>query len=86
LDAVRRILDQTQRRGAALPRHIVLLHRSRQCNCPRLLRDLFSGDGRIAKRLVLAEQDRPTGWLWAAGDGERLAGEPAGRQLELQWA
>ncbi|MGD0769185.1 MAG: MBL fold metallo-hydrolase [Tepidisphaeraceae bacterium] len=79
LDTVRRILDQADRRGAALPRHIVLLHRSRQCNCPRLLRDLFGADGRIGKRLVLAEQDRPTGWLWARS-------EPACVQLELHWA
>jgi phosphoribosyl 1,2-cyclic phosphodiesterase len=79
LDMVQRILDQAGRRAAALPRHIVLLHRSRQCNCPRLLRHLFGGDGRIAQRLVLAEQDRPTGWLSAAP-------EPNGVQLELQWA
>ena len=86
LEAVRRILDQADRRGAALPRHIVLLHRSRQCNCPRLLRRLFSGDRRIAQRLVLAEQDRPTGWLWAPTGAESRAPQPPGSQLVLQWA
>lgn len=79
LDAVRQILDQAQRRGQALPGHIVLLHRSRQCNCPKLLRELFSSDRRIGRRLVLAEQDRPTPWLPARQ-------RPVFRQLELQWA
>jgi phosphoribosyl 1,2-cyclic phosphodiesterase len=78
LEAVRRILDQAQRRGEALPRHIVLLHRSRQCNCPALLRDLFSADARIETRLVLAEQDRPTSWL-------RITPSPAFRQMELSF-
>jgi phosphoribosyl 1,2-cyclic phosphodiesterase len=75
LSAVRQIMDQSRR----LPKHIVLLHRSRQCNCPRLLRELFSADERMRDRLVLAEQDRATGWL-CAGD------QPVHRQLELQWA
>jgi phosphoribosyl 1,2-cyclic phosphodiesterase len=79
LDAVREILDQSQVRGRRLPKHIILLHRSRQCNCPQLLRDLFSADERMQNRLVLAEQDRATGWL-SAGD------EPVQMQLELQWA
>ena len=79
LAAVRQILDQAQLRGHSLPKHIILLHRSRQCNCPRLLRDLFGADERISSRLVLAEQDQPTGWLSAAG-------QRAFAQLELQWA
>lgn len=79
LDAVRRILDQAQRQGGELPRHIVLLHRSRQCNCPKLLRELFSADRRIGQRLVLAEQDRPTPWLGAKS-------RPVYSQMELQWA
>jgi phosphoribosyl 1,2-cyclic phosphodiesterase len=79
LDAVRQILDRCQKDGEELPRHIVLLHRSRQCNCPRLLRKLFSSDRRIAPRLILAEQDRATSWLWARPQ------RGAGAQLELQW-
>jgi phosphoribosyl 1,2-cyclic phosphodiesterase len=79
LGAVREILDQSQVRGRRLPKHIILLHRSRQCNCPQLLRELFSADERMQNRLVLAEQDRATSWL-SAGD------QPAFGQLELQWA
>jgi phosphoribosyl 1,2-cyclic phosphodiesterase len=79
LDAVREILNQSQVRGRRLPKHIILLHRSRQCNCPQLLRELFGADERMQNRLVLAEQDRATTWL-SAGD------RPVLRQLELQWA
>jgi phosphoribosyl 1,2-cyclic phosphodiesterase len=78
LAGVRQILDRSRRRGLALPRHIVLLHRSRQCNCPNLLRDLFSRDERIAPRLLLAEQDRPTDWLRTTSDYPH-------RQLEIDW-
>lgn len=80
LEAVRKILDQRNTNRRDLPRHIVLLHRSRQCNCPQLVRGLFSTDARIANRLTLAEQDQPTTWLRAAGEENFL-----GRQLELQW-
>jgi phosphoribosyl 1,2-cyclic phosphodiesterase len=78
LETVQQILDQTHRQRRLLPKHIVLLHRSRQCNCPNLLRELFSSDPRIADRLVLAEQDCATGWL-SAHD------RPVYSQLELQW-
>jgi hypothetical protein len=79
-DAVRRVLNRCQARGAPLPEHIVLLHRSRQCNCPDLLRTFFSGDERIAARLVLAEQDQRTEWLRAAREQPFVGG-----QLELAW-
>ena len=59
LAAIKQILDRAQR----LPDHIVLLHRSRQCNCPKLVRKLFCKDARIAPRLVLAEQFERTHWL-----------------------
>ncbi len=59
-DAVRRIVNE----GCdGSPRHIVLLHRSAQCNCPDLVRELFSQDARIAARLTLAEQRRCTPWM-----------------------
>jgi hypothetical protein len=64
----------------ALPQHVVLLHRSRQCNCPELLRSLFSRDARIASRLTLAEQYSRTEWI-RAGNSNPLAGE----QLQLAW-
>ena len=63
--ALQAMLDlTTQRHGPQrLPQHIVLLHRSRECNCPKLMRRLFEQDPRIAPRLTLAEQHEPTGWL-----------------------
>lgn len=62
-DAIRAILDRCAKRCLQLPQHIVLLHRSRQCNCPNKVRDLFESDRRIAPRLVLAEQHESTRWL-----------------------
>ena len=79
-DAVRRVLNRCQARGAALPEHIVLLHRSRQCNCPDLLRVFFSRDERIAARLVLAEQDERTDWLRVTREQPFVGG-----QMELAW-
>ena len=78
--AVRTILNRAQN-PCRLPSHIVLLHRSRQCNCPHLLRKLFTRDPRIAPRLVLAEQFERSEWL-------RARREPAftGAQLSLAWA
>ncbi len=63
-DAVRKILDRDEALGS-LPRHVVLLHRSRQCNCPNLIRALFHRDPRLPSRLVLADQYEPTPWLSA---------------------
>ncbi len=63
LVAIQRMLDRAQASYRRLPDHIVLLHRSRQCNCPELLRALFSRDLRIAPRLTLAEPFERTAWL-----------------------
>ena len=63
LSAVRLVLDRAQATGGRLPDHIVLLHRSRECNCPTLVRKLFSRDRRIASRLTLAEQYARSEWL-----------------------
>lgn len=57
--AIRRILDRSRR----LPDHIVLLHRSQDCNCPDRLLRLFSTDSRIAPRITLAEQYQRSPWL-----------------------
>jgi phosphoribosyl 1,2-cyclic phosphodiesterase len=84
LAAVREILDRAQNQRRTLPRHIVLLHRSRQCNCPRLLHELFAKDRRIAPRLVLAEQDRSTHWLSTPDPSASQTGWGT-EQLELQW-
>jgi phosphoribosyl 1,2-cyclic phosphodiesterase len=80
LAAVLAILDRCESRGRRLPRHIVLLHRSRECNCPKLVRKLFGGDARIGARLTLAEQFQRTTWL-RVGAETPLVGE----QLSLAW-
>ena len=74
LAAIRKLLD----RARQLPDHIVLLHRSQECNCPELVREMFSVDRRIAPRLTLAQQDERSPWLG------RMARPPyVGEQLTL---
>jgi phosphoribosyl 1,2-cyclic phosphodiesterase len=73
-DAIRAILDRCEKNCDRLPQHIVLLHRSRQCNCPKIVRRLFESDPRIAKRLTLAEQFERSCWL-AVSDRKPLVGE-----------
>ncbi len=79
--AVRAILDRAQRRAVRLPSHIVLLHRSRQCNCPKLVRKFFTADPRIASRLTLAEPYTRSNWLRPA-----KALPLAGEQLNFAFA
>ena len=79
-DAVCRILDQHEARRSPLPSHVVLLHRSRQCNCPKLMRKLFLRDKRLEYRLTLAEQFERSAWLRVRNE-RPLVGE----QLELSW-
>jgi phosphoribosyl 1,2-cyclic phosphodiesterase len=67
---VRRIFARSQRP----PRHVVLLHLSRQCNCPNLLRELYAPYPPIARRLRLTSQTEPTGWL-SVNEHEVLPGE-----------
>jgi phosphoribosyl 1,2-cyclic phosphodiesterase len=81
LDAVKRIVARTQASHAKLPAHVVLLHRSRECNCPQLLRNLFARDARLAPRLVLAEQYERTDWLRADG----AVRTESYQQLALSW-
>jgi phosphoribosyl 1,2-cyclic phosphodiesterase len=78
-ETVTKILDRAELRRRPLPRHVVLLHRSRQCNCPKIVRNLFSRDVRLKSRLVLAEQDRATSWLSARGETSNHT------QLQWQW-
>jgi phosphoribosyl 1,2-cyclic phosphodiesterase len=61
-EAVGRIFDRDEVVGR-VPRHVVLLHRSRQCNCPTVVRELFMTDARLSDRLVLADQYTRTEWL-----------------------
>jgi phosphoribosyl 1,2-cyclic phosphodiesterase len=80
LDAIRAILDRCEQQCLRLPEHIVLLHRSRECNCPKLLRKLFARDRRIAPRLTLAEQFERSEWIRPDRTRPR-----AGEQLTLAW-
>ena len=68
--AIRKLLD----RARYLPDHIVLLHRSQECNCPHFVRQLFSTDQRIASRLTLAQQHERSPWLGRM-DRPRYVGE-----------
>lgn len=68
--AISKILDS----GSRMPDHVVLLHRSEECNCPDLLRRLFSADRRIAPRLTLAQQHERSPWLGRV-DRRTYAGE-----------
>lgn len=54
LDLVLHICNQSRQ----LPQHIVLLHLSRQCNCPRIVRQLFMQYPRIADRLQITCQQQ----------------------------
>jgi len=59
-EAIVRILDRMEKSARRLPQHIVLLHRSLECNCPKLIRKLFGRDARIAQRLTLAAAEPDT--------------------------
>lgn len=45
------------------PCDVVLLHRSRQCNCPNLIKSLYAGKAGFSARLTLSDQDAPSPWL-----------------------
>jgi ribonuclease BN (tRNA processing enzyme) len=82
LKAVKELFDRCCRHGHSVPGQVVLLHRSRQCNCPKLLKALFETDPRIGPRLVLTEQFSRTEWISA----RRAERNPwAGEQMLLQF-
>lgn len=60
MDAVTRIIAGSRAGG---PRHVVLLHRSRQCNCPNVIESLWAGRVNFAAKLILSEQDQPSPWV-----------------------
>lgn len=78
-EAVQDIIDLTESRFGTnkIPRHIVLLHRSRQCNSVPLVQRLFAQDARIAPVLTLAHQNQRTDWL-SAQARRALPGEQLG--------
>jgi len=73
--ALRSVFDHADARDMPYPEHVVLLHRSRHCNCPHRVRALFSQDARIAPCLTLAEQDHHTAWLGTSPAPSRRAGQ-----------
>lgn len=79
-DAVRALFNRAGQRGERLPDHVALLHRSRQCNCPDLVRRFFSRDPRIAARLTLSDQSTRTQWL-----RRREVAAACGEQMLLGW-
>jgi phosphoribosyl 1,2-cyclic phosphodiesterase len=59
-EAVRQIADASP---AGLPRDVVLLHRSSQCNHPTQVREVFERDAELGQRIILTEQRSRTSWL-----------------------
>lgn len=59
-EAVQQIRDASPHGN---PRHIVLLHRSTQCNHPTKVRRVFEQDPVLWHRVTLTEQRRRTRWL-----------------------
>ena len=59
-EAVRRI---SERSGLHLPGHVVLLHRSQQCNHATCVRRVFEQDPRLLRRVTMTEQRRRSRWI-----------------------
>jgi phosphoribosyl 1,2-cyclic phosphodiesterase len=70
-EAICRIIQRSTR----LPRHVVLLHLSRQCNCPAIVRSLFAQHPILTSRLCLSHATVPTPWLSAFDTHQPSAGE-----------
>ena len=62
-------------RSRTPPRHVVLLHLSRQCNRPTVARKLFGSHPHLADGLCITSQYERTTWLRATPRAERLVGE-----------
>lgn len=69
--AVRAIVERSIRP----PRHVVLLHLSRQCNRPDLVRRLYADDPAVADRLCVTRQHARTDWLRLDAAAPVLVGE-----------
>lgn len=59
-EAVQQIRDASPHGN---PRHIVLLHRSQQCNHPTKVKRVFERDPTLAKRIILTDQRKRTRWV-----------------------
>ena len=82
LSAVKNSSTAAPNAATPLPRQVVLLHRSRQCNCPKLLKGTFERDRRIGPRVMLTEQYSRTEWI-SARSGPKISW--FGEQLSLQF-
>jgi len=69
--AIHAILDRSVRP----PSHLVLLHLSRQCNCPRLVRRLYADHPALADRLCVTSQHARTDWLRLDATAPVIVGE-----------
>ncbi len=69
-DAMKRVFARCRRS----PRHVVLLHLSRQCNDRTLVQKLYATHAQLAPRLCITTQHEPTPWL-AAAQHQPLPGE-----------
>ncbi len=78
-DAVRAIAKR-----AAL-QHVVLLHLSRQCNDPTLIREMYRATPELAARLTITSQGSPTGWM-EIGRGSGQVTTPPAEHLFAQTA
>lgn len=59
-EAIQQIRDKSPHGN---PRHVVLLHRSQQCNHPMKVRRVFERDPELAKRVTLTDQRKRTRWI-----------------------
>ncbi len=64
---------------AGNPQHVLLMHRSSQCNHPTKVRRVFERDAVLCRRVWLTDQRRRTRWFTARP-------LPARRRARLQWA
>ncbi len=59
-EAVSRICRKS---AGGQPHHIVLLHRSSQCNCPQVVQQVFNQDPAMGGRVKMTEQRRRSRWF-----------------------
>ncbi len=76
--ALAAVVRLVERGRGGRPEKVVLLHPSRQCNGPQIIRRVFNADPRVARRIVLPQQRRCSAWI----EVRRPAAMEAG-QMEL---
>ena len=59
------VLKITEKSPPANPQHVVLLHRSQQCNCPTVIDAVFRQAPHVHRRIRLTEQRRRSRWFTA---------------------